>query len=168
MNKIFTLFILFFVAMTPLPSFAHGGGMMNFGELQTGSEMMKYVEEGVLGDELHEEMEQLMTKMMSGEMTQDEAGRITELMGQYPGPYGTMMVRLGSPQVNRLGWANPTGEDGFGWNMMSGWNGMMGPGQVGLGWGGLWFWIFTLSWFVWTAAGVLLIIWLAKKAFASK
>ena len=133
----------------PVFVFAHGGSMMDFGELQTGPEMMKYVEEGVLGDELHEEMEQLMVRMMSGEMTQDEAERMTTLMGQYPGPYGMMM--------NRLGWGTRSG-----WNMMSGWNGMMG-------WGfGFWSWVFVLSWFVWTAAGVLLVVWLFKKSFSVK
>jgi len=142
------IFVLTITALLPVYVLAHGGSMMNFGELQTGPEMMEYMEEGVLGDELHEEMEQLMVRMMSGEMTQDEAERMTELMGQYPGPYGTMM--------NRLGWGT-----GGGWNMMSGWNGMMG-------WGGLWFWIFTLSWLVWTAAGVLLVVWLFKKLLSIK
>ena len=163
MKKILLTSVIMFL---PTFVFAYGGLMMDFEELQTGPEMMKYVEEGVLGDELHEEMEWLMTKMMSGEMAQEEAKRMIELMGQYPGPYGMMMVRLGastelsrmsSPQVNQSGW-----------NMMSGWNGMMGPGQVGFGWGGLWFWVFTLSWLVWTAAGVLLVVWLFRKLFSSK
>ena len=130
--------------------------MMNFGELRTGPEMMEYVEEGVMGEELHEEMEQLMVRMMSGTMMQDEAGRMTELMRQYPGPYGMMMNRLGN---------QPANGGGSGWNMMSGWNGMMG-------WGGLWLLIFTLGWFVswlvWIVAAVLLVVWLAKKLFFGK
>jgi len=74
---------------------------------------------------------------------------MTTLIGQYPGPYGMMM--------NRLGWGTRSG-----WNMMSGWNGMMG-------WGfGFWSWVFVLSWFVWTAAGVLLVVWLFKKSFSVK
>jgi hypothetical protein len=157
MRKI--LFVLVVFALLPVFSLAHGGTMMNFGELQTGPEMMEYVEDSVMGEELHEEMEQLMVRMMSGKMTQNEAGRITELMGQYPGPYGMMMNRLGGPSSGEGGSSS--------WNMMnmmSGWNGMMG-------WGGLWLLIFTLgwlvSWLVWIAAGVLLVVWLAKKAFSS-
>lgn len=148
------IFVSVVVAFLPVYSFAHGGPMMNFDELQTAPEMMEYLEESVLGDELHEEMAGLMTRMMSGAMTQNEAERMTELMGQYPGPYGMMMVRLGSPQVTGLDWSGAGGR-----GMMSGWGGMMS-------WGGLWFWLFTLSWLVWTAAGVLLVIWLIKKLLA--
>ena len=120
MKKI--LFVLIVFMLLPVFSFAHGGTMMNFSELQTGPEMMEYLENSVVGNDLHEEMEGLMIKMMSGTMTQDEAGKMTELMGQYPGPYGMMMNRLGSSQVNRLvDW-----REGYERNMMSGWRGIIG------------------------------------------
>ncbi len=150
MNKIFLT--LTALLLLPVVSLAHGGGMMDLQDLQTGPEMMEYVEEGVLGDELHEEMEQLMVRMMSGKMTEDDGVRISEMMNKYPGPYGMMM--------NRLGWASSAGWGG-GWNMMGSWNGMMGRG-------GLWFWILTLPWFIWTAAGILLVVWLFRKLFSAK
>lgn len=165
MKKILLVAVVF--AFLPVFSFAHGGLTINFGELQTGPEMMKYVEDSILGEEIHEEMERLMVRMMSGKMTQEEARKMTELMGQYPGPYGMMMVRLGSPQVDRFSFS-PAGGNDLGWNMMnmmSGWSGMMG-------WGWLWLVIFTLgwlvSWLVWITAGVLLVVWLFKKLFFGK
>ncbi|MEK7138952.1 MAG: hypothetical protein AAB799_02110 [Patescibacteria group bacterium] len=144
MTKVILSFILFAI-LIPASSFAHMGTMMNLGDIKTGPQMMQYVEESVLGSNAHEEMEQLMTKMISGEMTQEEASKMIELMNQYPGPYGMMMVRLGSPQVS-----------GSGWNMMSGWNSMMG-------WGIVWLWVLVLSGFVWLAVGILLVVWLIKK-----
>ncbi|MBI4158551.1 MAG: hypothetical protein HY505_02970 [Candidatus Yanofskybacteria bacterium] len=141
------IFVSTIAAFLPVYALAHGGPMMNFSELQTGPEMMEYVEEGVLGDELHEEMEQLMVKMMSGKMTEDEGVRISEMMNKYPGPYGMMMNRLNG--------------DGGSWRMMSGWNSVAG-------WGMLWLWIFMFSWLVWVAAGILLVVWLFRKLFSAK
>jgi len=147
MKKI--LFVFIIVLLLPIYVFAHGP-MMNFVDVETGPQTMQYIEENTLGSDTHEEMEQLMTKMMSGTMTQEEVVKVTELMGQYPGPYGMMMVRLSSPQVNQLD------GNGSGWNMMSGWNSMMG-------WGLIWFWIFMFSWLVWIAVGILLVVWLIRK-----
>jgi hypothetical protein len=144
------LFTSIIIALLPVYSFAHGGSMMDFNELQTGPEMMEYVEDSALGEELHEEMEDLMLKMMSGTLTQTEADRTSQLMGQYPGPYGMMM--------NRLGWS---GNSGSGWSMMSGWNSTVG-------WGIVWLWVLVLSGFVWLAVGILLLIWLIRKAFGLK
>lgn len=150
MKKI--LFVSVVFVLLPVFSFAHGG-MMSMGEFQTGPEMMEYVEDSVMGNDLHEEMEQLMIKMMSGAMTQDEVKKITELMGQYPGPYGMMMNRLGSSQANQLG--------SYGWNMMSGWGGIVGLS-------GLLLLIFVLNWLIWTVAGILFLVWLFKKVFSGK
>ncbi|OGN09418.1 MAG: hypothetical protein A3J46_01280 [Candidatus Yanofskybacteria bacterium RIFCSPHIGHO2_02_FULL_41_11] len=143
MKKILLISVV--VPFLPVFVFAHGGPMMDFDELQTGPEMMEYLEEGTLGDDVHEEMEQLMVRMMSGKMTEDEGVRISEMMDKYPGPYGMMMNRLS--------------RGGSSWQMMSGWNSMMG-------WGIVWLWVFILSGFVWLAAGILLFVWLFKKIFS--
>lgn len=56
--------------------------------------MMQQVEDRALGDQLHEEMEDLMVKMMSGNLSQSETDRMIELMDQYPGPGSMMMGRM--------------------------------------------------------------------------
>lgn len=138
--------VLFLVvsALLPFYSFAHGP-MMNFGDITTGPEMMRYVEDKAVGADAHQEMEELMIKMMSGKMSEEEANILGEMMKQYPGSYGMMMNRISV-------------KDGSSWNMMSGWN-------QAIGWGIIWLWVIMLSWFVWLVVGALLIIWLVKRIF---
>lgn len=76
--------------------------------------MMQQVEDQALGDDLHEEMEDLMTKMMSGTLTQTEEDRIIELMNEYPGPGSMMMGRMMG--MNTFG----SGFNGFNQNSMMG------------------------------------------------
>lgn len=91
MKKI--LLTLFFIVVTvPFLANAHTGD--STASQESGFMMMQQIEDGVLGDELHEEMEGLMTKMMAGNLSQIEMGRIVELMDQYPGVGSMMMGRM--------------------------------------------------------------------------
>jgi len=106
--------------------------------------MMRTIETRALGDELHEEMEDLMVKMMAGTMTEVEAQRMVELMDQYPGAQSMMMSR------------------------MMGMNGFGGFGMMPFGGGNsfgssTWVWVAGLTSFVWLAAGALVVVWLGKQ-----
>ena len=141
MKKVFLMALLFIL---PVGAAAHG---MIFNDINTGLEMMEFIEDMALGEEIHEEMEGLMVKMMAGEMSQAEAERMAGFMNKYPGPYSMMMGRLAgfNAEQNRGG--------GF-LNMMP-WNGMMG-------FGGSWAWLWILCWLTWIVAGILAIFWLWK------
>lgn len=84
----FIIFAVFSLVIFPFVSSAHeevdSAGSENFSD---GLEMMRYMEDVVLGDELHSEMESLMIKMMSGEMNQEEAQRMIDFMNQYQADY---------------------------------------------------------------------------------
>ena len=126
--------------------------MMDFGSggVARGFQMMESIEDQALGSELHEEMENLMEKMMLGSLTNEEVNRMIELMQQYPMPANMMMNRMmGTNMMAAM--ANGNLMDG--WGMMSGFN-MMGNG---------WFWLAALSFLVWLAVGVLAIIWLIQR-----
>lgn len=136
-------------AVLALPLFVFGHGMMDFDSSFTGTEMMRYIEDRALpSDELHEEMENLMVKMMTGELTETEANRIVEVMNQYPGPMGMMMGRLG---------------------MMQGvWGGSSSGGMMNWGsgfsiWAGAWMWLIFLSVIIWLIVGILAALWLWKQ-----
>jgi hypothetical protein len=106
--------------------------------------MMRTIENRALGDDLHEEMEDLMVKMMAGTMTEAEAQRMVELMDQYPGAQSMMMGR------------------------MMGMNGVGDFDMMPFGTGGgfdtsVWAWVAGLTSLVWLAAGVLAVIWLGKQ-----
>ncbi|MEX1063716.1 MAG: hypothetical protein WED06_00055, partial [Candidatus Paceibacterota bacterium] len=92
MKKYIISFIVF-VLLSPVFVSAHGM-VDGFDEVTTGPGMMRYIEDTALGEELHEEMEDLMVKMISGQLTESEAGRVVTLMNQYPGPHALMMNRL--------------------------------------------------------------------------
>lgn len=86
---------IFFVALlVVLPVVAGAHAEIAPNSQEQGFGMMQQVEDRALGDELHEEMESLMTKMMSGELSQGETDRMVELMNQYPGPGSMMMGRI--------------------------------------------------------------------------
>lgn len=114
------LFISFLaLAMMPVAVNAHTGDTTTSQE--SGFMMMQQVEDQALGDDLHEEMEDLMIKMMSGDLSQMEADRMIELMDQYPGPGSMMMGRM-------MG----SGMFGSGFNSFNN-NSMMGYGFSGFG-----------------------------------
>lgn len=135
MRILFSLFIAAMIAF-PIGSFAHGE-MMEFQDVHGGTEMMQYVEGQALGPELHDEMEGLMVKMMAGKLSEAEAGRMAELMNQYPGPQAMMMSRMmGAGSV---------------WGMM--------PWTWGSGTSG-WSWVLILLYLVWLVVGALAVVWL--------
>ena len=113
----------------------------------SGTMMMQQIEdEGLGNDALHQEMEDLMVKMMSGNLTDEEANRMTELMDQYPGPYATMMNRYSG----MMGYGTGYGQTGW----------MMHDFGSGSAWGGMILFFCFLTWLVWFAVGVLALIWL--------
>lgn len=132
MNKIFMVLAVV-VLLYPLSLLAHG---METQDTGTGFGMMRYIEDQALGDETHEEMEELMEKMMEGELSQTEASRLVTLMGEYPGPYSTMMGRMMGMRIGASPW------------------GMMTTG------GSFLVWIVMLLYLVWLLVGILAIVWL--------
>lgn len=139
--------------MVPAGVGAHGEETVG---AETGFGMMRMIEDQALGDELHEEMEELMVKMMSGMMTETEAKPMVALMEENPGVHGMMTSRLMGMQFaqnSALGQLS---------GMKSGNFTMMPFGGVGLG-TGFWFWIFSLTTLVWLAVGILAIVWLWKQ-----
>ena len=125
--------------------------------LPTPGMMMENLENKALGADLQEEMQNLMTKMMSGEsagLTEEETNKMIEFMNQYPGPYNMMMNRM---MAQNLGWGERRDNA---WGMMNWAN--------STGWGG-WFGIFGfVTSLVWLGIGVLILIWLFKKVFEKK
>jgi len=128
--------------LVPGTTQAHGA-TMNLEGIADGPSTMLYLEEQALGSELHEEMEKLMESMLAGNLTQEQAVRMTELMNEYPGPHAVMMNRLG-------GLSSING----GWGMMS-----FGPGA---GWGTAWAWLMLFGLVVWVVVGILTAVWLSK------
>lgn len=118
-NILFTLLLA--LVLIPVASSAHTGETTTSQE--PGFMIMQQVEDQALGDELHEEMEDLMIKMMSGELSQGETDRMVELMSQHPGPGSIMMSRM-------MG----MGTFGSGFNSHNN-NSMMGYGFSGFGGG---------------------------------
>jgi len=138
--KIFQTFVLMFALfVTPLLADAHGAD--SFSESWGPGMMMRFIEDGAVGSDAHEEMEELMERMFAGDLTEAQAQRMTELMEQYPGAYGMMMNRLGSGGT-------------FG--------GMFYPaGHMGAwGWFGL---LFFFAWGIWIAVGLLVLLLLWRK-----
>jgi len=142
MKKIL-LAILLSVFVFSLTVSAHGG-MMDFSDRNTSFDMMESVEGQIVPSDVHEEMEGLMDKMMSGEMTEEEVSKMAELMNQYPGANSMMMSRYA---IDNRGWNNA------GWGHM-GWSG----GGMSVG-----FWFMGLISIVWLIVGVLAIAWFIKK-----
>lgn len=154
MKKLFLTFIaLLFIF--PIAVGAHTNSTENtFGP---GYMMMQNIEDEVLGDELHEEMESLMIKMMQGTLTDTEEGRLIELMQEYPGPHGMMMGRLAYSDCC----------DGDGWFSQNRFGGMMmGPGMMDAFGGGLviFWWITSiLIWAILILVIIALVKWVRKK-----
>ena len=139
------IFILAIVFLVPLSAGAHGS-MMDFGSAQY--DMMQSIEgQALQNDQLHEEMEGLMDKMMSGNLTNEESGRLAQFMNQYPGPMSMMMNRVGMMNGN---WSGSQ-------NMMNGW------GLTGVTTGTFFVWLSIVTLMVWLIVGVLAIILIWKK-----
>lgn len=132
--KTYIVGVLLASLVFPLGALAQGV-MMDFNDIHTGPEMMRYLEEGAVGSEAHEEMESLMIKMLTGNLAQDEAERMISFMDEYPGPSTMMMNRLG---VGASPW-------------------MMGGGFT------TWHWVLSLLGLVWLVAGILLSVWLVQQ-----
>ncbi|MBI2454450.1 MAG: hypothetical protein HYV54_02690, partial [Parcubacteria group bacterium] len=118
--------------------------------------MMQNLEYKALGADLQQEMQNLMTKMMSGNgnLNDEETNKMIGYMNQYPGPYNMMMGRM---MAQNLGWGERRDNA---WGMMN-WANWSGWG----GWFGLFGFVLPL---VWLGIGLLILIWLFKKVFGDK
>jgi len=144
MKYAYAILFLAVVAL-PLGALAHVGEAVTPDVGSQGFMMMERVEDEALGDELHEEMEGLMIKMMSGTMTEEEADRTVMLMQEFPGAHATMMSRMMG-----MGHQGHHMDQG---GMMGGNNssfGMMGSfGGPGFGW-----WITQILLWIFLALGI--------------
>lgn len=150
-SHVSVLVLVFFMSLVVFPKFslAHGDAT-DFEDIKTGSAMMRHIEDQALGEKTHEEIEDLMEKMMTGDMTEEEVKRMTKLMNENPGPYSMMMGRMmGMGRDANIG--SP-------WGMMP-WGGMMG----GAGFWSAGSWFTGLLYIVWLVLGILGIIWLSQK-----
>jgi hypothetical protein len=145
-----SLFIIIFLFLAA-PLFVGAHSDSADGATGMGFMMMRSIEDRALGDELHEEMEDLMIKMMSGKMSDTETERMIELMEMYPGPHGMMMNRLEVPNSNS--------------GQAFGFSGMMGPSIMGFFGGAAVFWWITqlLVWAVLILVIISLVKWVSKK-----
>jgi len=137
----FALILSLTIVFVPSVVFAHTS---DSDSLEVGGTMMNYVETTSVGDDIHEEMELLMDKMIDGTLDEPGANRMVELMEEYPGPYNMMMSRV-SGQNN----------DSYGAN-----NGMWGGHMFG---GGSWSWLMGVWSIIWLLLGVLGVVWLWKQ-----
>ena len=127
-NIIFAL--LLSVVFVPTATSAHGGEAIAPDVNDSGFMMMEQVEDEALGDDLHEEMEELMIKMMSGTMTGEESGRMVAFMEEFPGAHATMMSRMMGMghQGHHIDQGGMMGDKGSSFGMMGSFGGF------GLGW----------------------------------
>lgn len=111
------------LAFLPVGVYAH---MTDLGSnTSPGFMMMQQLEDQAIGnDALHEEMENLMAKMMSGSMSDAETNRMVALMQEYPSPMSMMLARqsLGDGGMGRMlaGQGNFGGMMGYGWGNQPG------------------------------------------------
>ncbi len=117
---------------------------------ETGHEMMQTIEERSMNATVHTEMEDLMEKMLEGNLTPSEQDRLVELMHDYPAGYSTMLDRM-------TGTGYYCAQSGEGsWHDMPyyGWMTVMMPVAMILG---------GLFLLVWLIVGILAIIWLVRQ-----
>lgn len=155
-SQLFIAGIVISLLVLPFWVKAHGGMMMDFDTLQPDRsiEIMESIEDKALNSaELHEEMENLMAKMMQGNLTDDEANRMVELMNKYPGVHNMMMNRMMIAMMN-----GPRGSGGFT-------NTDTMPYRPGALPGFMYFWssIVMTFFLVWLVVGFLAIIFLYRK-----
>jgi uncharacterized membrane protein YtjA (UPF0391 family) len=122
MNKIPLILFLIFLTI-PFLTGAHGENATT--QSNSGVMLMQQIEDSVVGDELHEEMENIMIKILSGKtLSDEEVADVTVFMQEYPGPHGMMMNRLGysashTGMHHGLGFSNNgMGLSGFAWGLM--------------------------------------------------
>ncbi|TSC81768.1 MAG: hypothetical protein G01um101420_873 [Parcubacteria group bacterium Gr01-1014_20] len=128
-----------------MPPFASAQGMMNFSDAQTPSNMMQYLGEKTLGPEIYAETQDLMAKMMTGKLTEEEASRMIEIMNQYPGPMGMMMGGYNQQDYRSQNWGMPH---------MGYWaDSNYSP----------WSWVSGLMHLVWLLISILALVWLWQK-----
>lgn len=142
------------VLLLSIPVAAGAQGMMYPGGQPMGPGMMSRVEEGALGEDLHEEMEDLMVKMMTGNLTSAEEARLVALMKENPGPYGMMLSRMMYGSYQAGGYSPAGGGMMMGGSMMDGW---AGTAIWGLGI------LIVIDLVVWLIAGVFFIQWLSRQ-----
>jgi hypothetical protein len=142
MKKFIPVLVVLFVV--PFFVSAHTGSA-SFNQITTPHEMMFYIEDQALGDEIHEEMESLMEKMMEGSLSQEEAEQLLILMEENPVPNSIMMNRLG--MTNNFG--SPYGHMFGGRYNFSGW-------------------LFTLTVIIWFFVGLFTLSWFMKKPKSQK
>ncbi|MDD1719956.1 MAG: hypothetical protein LUQ25_07855 [Methanoregulaceae archaeon] len=163
-----TVIIALLVGVVVLPCIAAAqGGMMGSSGYYQGPGMVGTIEERAIGIQAHEEMEDLMEKMMRGTLNETEQERLITFMNERPGPYGMMVSRMMG------GWAQGEGAccqqygtTGTGYGMRGYGSGMMGDGSgAPVIWAaGLGFLAFAgIVLLVWLVVGVLLIIFLWKR-----
>jgi putative membrane protein len=120
-------YLVMILLFLPAVIFAHGLDTETNDQQNDGLRSMERIEDRILGDDLHEELEELMTKMMSGTLTDEEIDRLAELTRQYPGPQAMMMGRFMGMGIG------PSGSLFSSFNQ----NTMMGLYGIGGFWGGL-------------------------------
>jgi len=144
----------------------YGPGMMG-GYLSTGDDgmmnasgvwMMESLEIRAMGGPLHGEMQGLVTKLRSGNLSSTEQSRLMEIMDEYPGASNLMIARM----------TGGYGPGAGGYPGMMGWYnqdyGMMGgAGTAGTGLMVLSILLVILFFLVWLVAGILLILWLVRQ-----
>jgi hypothetical protein len=91
MKYIYLILPIILVAI-PISLLAHSN---DADSVTTGNTMMHEIEDRMLGDEEHEDHEQLMIKMMSGEnLSEGEIQEMIDFMDTNPGVHSMMMNRL--------------------------------------------------------------------------
>ncbi|MFA5267173.1 MAG: hypothetical protein WC379_04310 [Methanoregula sp.] len=155
-----------------------GYGMINTGRAQ----MMESIEVDAMGSPVHEEMQGLVTNMMTGNLSSAERSRIVEIMDKYPGASNMMLTRrMGGYGTGTGGYPGITGNNGRYGGMAGGYGigeggypGMMGgygpysgtTAGTGMMGGGVWILfmlVAALFSIVWLVAGILLVIWLLRQ-----
>ncbi|MEX2008512.1 MAG: hypothetical protein WD850_03420 [Candidatus Spechtbacterales bacterium] len=119
-------------------TFAAAHGPVTLSEAGSHDMMMRYMEERLMDEDVHEEMEVLMERMWEGELSEAEADRLVDLMQQNPTPSSMMM--------NRFGMSG----DVQGWGHM-GWD------------GGAFGWFIALTWLVWLGVGIAALVFILQR-----
>lgn len=132
-------FLLSTLVLVPMAASGHG--------------MMWSVEERVIGNATHSEMEELMERMMEGTLTPAEEDRLVDLMNRNPAGYSTMMGRMLQDRYGIKG------------TSCGSWQGMPFIGMTGILMTGAMVLGLLLA-TVWLIVGLLAIIWLLRQVSA--
>ena len=90
MKQYARLFLFASVFLTASTSFAHGPDSLQGGR----AEILTYIEDRILGDATHEEVEELLVKIFIEAVTEEEALRFAELLKEEPGAVSLMTERF--------------------------------------------------------------------------